>query len=816
MESKIYDLFISYKSENLNLASQLYERLAYEGFSVWFDKARLNPGCQWHIEIEEGCEASRIILPVLTPTWKESEWTKFETYGAEFVIPLLCKGNFEDAAPLPLREYQFLDFRQPDEESWNRLFASIRQYLRQEPHEKTQRLAFIPYAHNPYFVGREKSLLDIHEKLCRAPSTALTQVTAQAVSGLGGVGKTTLAREYAEKFWRLYCDILWVRADRPLALEFQRLAQELGLISERSQVPEDDARRAMQELSSRTRRLLIMDNAPDEESIQKWIPTTGHCRTLITSRFAGWSVAVQNIQVDVLELGPARELLLRRSGMPDSKENRAAADRLAQELGFLPLALEHAAAFVREASISFDQYLAYYSETRSRRDLTAQRVLGSTQYPESVATTWLVTIERLRPLARSILKLISFLVPDDIPRSIVKEAGDFLREGVLEIQPANEQDGIETSAYALDQALTELKGFSMVSLQQESLSVHRMVQAVQRDGLSDLLHRRWAERAVRAVNEVFPAPEYFNWPSCNRLIPHAQTLAPLIDQYGFDFPEASLLLNQAGYYLNERAQYAEAEPLFARALAIREKAPRAEHPDVATSLNNLALLYYNQGKYAEAEPLFARALAIVEKALGAEHPYVATSLNNLAALYNNQGKYAEAEPLYRRALAIVEKASGAEHQYVAHSLNNLAEIYRNQGKYAEAESLYERALAIYEKALGAEHPSVATSLNNLALLYYNQGKYAEAEPLFAQALDIYEKAVGAEHPDLANSLSNLAALYHNQGKNAEAEPLYRRALTILEKAFGAEHPNVATVLRNYSSLLRATDKESESPCGGAA
>jgi hypothetical protein len=248
------EFFISYKSENLNLASQLHERLIDEGFSVWFDKARLKPGCKWHAEIEAGCEASRIILPVLTPNWKDSEWTKFETYGAEFVIPLLCEDDFEDVAPLPLREYHYIDFRRPDRETWSKLFAGIRQYLDQEPPEKNRRLALVPYAHNPYFVGREKHLLDIHEKLCRAPSTTLTQGASQAVSGLGGVGKTTLAREYAEKFWRLYRNILWVRADRPIVLEFQRLAEELGLIRERSQDPDDDAQRAMRELSAQTRR----------------------------------------------------------------------------------------------------------------------------------------------------------------------------------------------------------------------------------------------------------------------------------------------------------------------------------------------------------------------------------------------------------------------------------------------------------------------------------------------------------------------------------------------------------------------------------
>ena len=124
---------------------------------------------------------------------------------------------------------------------------------------------------------------------------------------------------------------------------------------------------------------------------------------------------------------------------------------------------------------------------------------------------------------------------------------------------------------------------------------------------------------------------------------------------------------------------------------------------VAISLNNLAELYRNQGKYDEAEPLYQRALAIREKSLGSDHPDVATSLNNLAVLYSDQGRYDEAEPLYQRALAIREKSLGADHPDVATSLNNLAQLYHDQGKHAEAELLHQRALAIREKALRSDH-----------------------------------------------------------------------------------------------------------------
>ncbi len=168
-------------------------------------------------------------------------------------------------------------------------------------------------------------------------------------------------------------------------------------------------------------------------------------------------------------------------------------------------------------------------------------------------------------------------------------------------------------------------------------------------------------------------------------------------------------------------------------------------PRFATDLNNLALLYRDQGKYAEAEPLYKRALAIREKALGPEHPQTVLSFNNLALLYFNQGRYAEAEPLYQRALAIREKTLGPAYPRVATTLNNLAALYDTQGRYAEAEPLYQRALAIWEKTVGPDHPDVAAGLNNLAELYHAQGRYAEAEPLYQRSLVILENH-GGQNP----------------------------------------------------------------------
>jgi tetratricopeptide (TPR) repeat protein len=357
-------------------------------------------------------------------------------------------------------------------------------------------------------------------------------------------------------------------------------------------------------------------------------------------------------------------------------------------------------------------------------------------------------------------------------------------------------------------------GFTPKELAEAIDAWARAVEDNYEKGLAALYERRFAE-ASQLILKSIPSPP---GDLLKRYVPlaraeyeqghyaAAESFLRIVLAVHSDDP---MILNNLGLVLAKEGNYAEAEPLYQRALAIAEKGLGPNHPAVATKLNNLALLYYSQGKYAEAEPLYKRALAIDEKALGPNHPDVATNLNNLALLFKSQGKYTEAEPLYQRALAIDEKALGPYHPDVATAVNNLAGLYWSQGKYAEAEQLYQRALAIAEKALGPDHPDVARNLNNLAALYDAQGEYAEAEPLYKRALAIDEKVLGPNHPDMASMLNNLAEFYRAQGKYAEAEPLYKRALAINEKALGPYHPDVASILNNLAKLFNSQGKYTE-------
>jgi tetratricopeptide (TPR) repeat protein len=273
--------------------------------------------------------------------------------------------------------------------------------------------------------------------------------------------------------------------------------------------------------------------------------------------------------------------------------------------------------------------------------------------------------------------------------------------------------------------------------------------------------------------------------------------------------QGAYLANQALGPLRNLGNFAEAELLLRRALALDERSCGLNHPNVATCLNNLAALLQDTNRVPEAEMLYRRALAIDEQSFGANDPKVATCLNNLAALLHGTNRLQEAEVLYRRALGIDERSYGPNHPRVATHLNNLAQLLRATDRPDEAEPLYRRALAIDQEVLGPNHPRVAGHLNNLAQLLHSLDNLQEAESLYRRALSIDEDSFGQDHPRVATHLSNLATLLKDTDRLGEAEQLYRRALAIDEQSFGWDHPNVATDLNNLAALLEATHRLEE-------
>jgi len=493
---------------------------------------------------------------------------------------------------------------------------------------------------------------------------------------------------------------------------------------------------------------------------------------------------------------------LKPGASTENAKEAALAREISDEVGGLPLALDQAGAYIEETGCGLEDYLTLL---RQRFEDLAQRRGGvDSDHPVSVAATFAMSFDKLAkqdPAAAELLNPTAFLVPDAIPEEI-------FTEGAAEIGPVLQAAASDPVKW--DEAIAAALKYSLIERKPSKLlAVHPMVQAVARSRMSAEERSRWAEQVVRAVNAAFPDPEFAAWSKCERLTASAQACAVLLDEYHISSPEAARLLNQAAAYLNERARYAEAEPLYRRALGILEEMLGAEHPDVATSVNNLAQLLQATNRPGEAEPLMRRVLEFDEGSYGPNHPNVAIDLNNLAQLLKATNRLGEAEPLYRRALQIDEKALGPDNPNVAIRLNNLAMLMKTTNRLAEAEPLHRRALAIWENALGAEHPQVAAGLNNLAELLRVTNRLDEAEPLMRRALAIDEKSLGSGHPNVAIRLNNLAMLLQATNRLSEAEPLMRRALAIFQNSLGPEHPNTITVRENLAVLLRQVGKNAQ-------
>jgi tetratricopeptide (TPR) repeat protein len=709
----------------------------------------------------------------------------------------------------------------------------------------------VPYTKNPFFTNREAELAHLREAFTAGDDGGLM---LQALSGLGGVGKTQVAVAYALQHKNTYRAVFWLRAETEVELtrSFVEVARSLSLPQAGDPEPRKAVEAVLEWLCAHDGWLLIFDNADDPELLdRRYLPERPGGHVLITSRVRTFDRLgiPETMVLDVLSPDEARKFLLRRTKRKDVEgTEQEAVGELILLLGSLPLALEQAGAFMRETEMSFAEYLASYQTLRVK--LLDKSVVLVGDYKKSITTTWALNLQEARrqsPASTELLAACAFLSPDTIPREL-------FALGAEELGPdlASALAGMKANPVLFDQLLRPLVRYSLIrrNTKTGTYSIHRLLQEVQRQELGHDQEHVWAERVVKALSRAFPPfVDYPSWPLCSLLLPHAQAAARLIAKEGFNTPEAGRLLNQAGYYLMDRAGYAEAEPLLRQALAVREQALGKAHADYGQTLHNLALLYDRLARHDEAEPLYGEALAIREQALGPDHPDVATTLASLAALLDDRGRYAEAEGYFERAIAIRERANDyfrlavslscmavlrdhqgraaeagmlfqraletwkrapeRDHPSLASSLNNLAIHLVRQKRFTEAEPLYLRALEIWRKTLDADHPRMAACLNNLAVLYGHMKRYREAESLAEQARAIYQRLFGAEHPYIAASLDTLATLRTGQGRWKEAEKLYQVVLPMVEKLLGPDHRHTADVLENYAALLRQLGRTGE-------
>jgi tetratricopeptide (TPR) repeat protein len=824
-------VFISYCHADAEWLNRVTGALAPDvrngRIDAWDDR-RIEAGVRWEAEIHSAIDRARVALLLVTPRFLAS------SFIMEKELPriLAAVGDGLTVLWMPIEGI----FYGPDAPSavepitgFQAVGSPTRPLAGQSPEKQNETLLDLcrridrllgrirvprnlPFnSLGTLFKGREGAVDDLEHHLARHGSAAIVQ--PEAITGMGGIGKTRLAVEYAWRHQDDFDALLFVSAGSPedLATNFARLCgpDVLDLAEYRLGKQPEQYEAVLQWLQKNAGWLLIFDNVDTVAAVaavQALVPKLSGGQVVITSRIARWEGSVRALGLDLLSEEAAVDYLLERTaaGRQPQPDDEAQTRDLAQELGRLSLALEQAAAYINATHLSVAAYRGRWQSARDR--LLQYHDSLATHYPNSLAATWVASFEQLTENGRLLLGILAWLAAEPIPRTLLEAGGGPFAAGSKEELAEDRWPELVMDA---EDALADLTTYSLVAWNPEktTFSVHGLVQEVTRRNQAGEEQNLHAAAALRWVNRGFVGnpDDVRDWPRLEPLAPHARATVEETDRRNIPQP-TTRLMNHLGVFYWARAEWVKAEPLYRRALAIVEKSLSPDHPDVASALSNFARLLQDTNRLADAEPMMRRALAIDEKSYGPEHHKVAIRLNNLAQLLKATNRWADAEPLHRRALAIDEKSYGPEHPDVAIALSNLAVLLQDTNRLAEAEPLMRRALAIWEKSFGQDHPNVASALNNLAPLLLATDRLAEAEPMIRRALAIDEKSYGPDHPTVAIRLNNLALLLQSTKRLAEAEPLMRRALAIDEKSNGPEHPLVALRLNNLARLLQDTGR----------
>lgn len=840
-ESAHPKVFISYTHDSPDHKRRVFnlsERLRSDGIDSNIDQYESSPPEGWPRWMIKNIEQADFIVVVCTETYQRrvlgnemsgrglgARWegkliiqTLYEAAENSRVVPIVFSEEDVMYIPVFLRDVTY--FNPSIDENYSQLvhhLSAQHGYQRKLDSPKSQRRSksaalvapwSVPFPRNTFFTGRAGILRKLRSAFTNRGASS-SHITV--LSGLGGIGKTQTAVEYAYRHRNDYSAIFWVNSDTQelISADYKAIAELLHLPRKENDDPNTTVSSAKRWLENNTSWLVVYDNADEPDVLQDFMPNENQGHVLLTSRAQVFDSlgATTLIELDKMSSREASSFYKNRTGRAhfDSDESDAI-KQLSKELDYLPLALEQSAAFITRKRCSFRAYLESYKRRGLELLQRSRAVTG--RYPHSVATTWSLNFESVGAASSTsadLLKFCAFLSPDKIPLDLIVRAAPHLGSAL-----STRLKNLQNDDLVLNELLEPLTSYSLI--QQDpgarSFSIHRLVQTVLRTGLSDNAQREWAVRTIHALNDAFPKVEFMQWSLSEQLLPHVLVCAELVADMQLDLKEAADLLANVGRYLHKQAKDKEAERLHTQALLIRRKIFGNDHPDVASSLKNLGDVYSALRRYSDSERFHIEALAIREKLYGSEHADIAHSLNNLAIVYRIRGKLQEAERLHLRALAIRKKVHGEEHQYVGNSLSNLAALYASQKDYVKAEELYRQALSIRQTALGNDHVEVAHTLGLLANLCFMKGDYSSAEGFYKKALQIREKNFQPRHPQIAHTLNRLAEVYVKQSRYEEAVPLYRRAISIYQRS-----PSVTKVLakalEQYIFVLEETDRLSE-------
>jgi len=662
-------------------------------------------------------------------------------------------------------------------------------------------------ARNKNFTGRVDILARLREGAPGRPTVVLPEENPddplpQAVQGWGGVGKTAIAIEYAWRYRSDYDLVWWIPADQlpSVRASLASLAARLRLdpppaagIDGAINIVLDALRRG----DPYSRWLLVFDNADQPEDISDLIPS-GPGHVLITSRNHRWQSVINTVPMDVFARSESKEFLGKRVPRGLSE---ADADRLAEKLGDLPLALEQAGAMLSETGMPVDEYLRLLDEHVTRIMSEGK----SPDYPHPMTAAWklsVASLEQRLPEARELLRCCAFFGPEPIPRNVFRRGASSIRTQVSRVI---------ADPILLARAIRELGRYALVTLDGQSVLVHRLIQALLRDELTageQADYRHDAQLILAAAAPANP-DDAKSWTAFGQLLPHVNSDSTELPKSRE--PAVRDLARSMMRYLYQSGDYTSASELSDRFIEQWAKDSGPENADVLRAQRHQGNVLRLLGRYPDSFKLTEETLRSCRATMGESDPTTLSMRAAFGADLRARGDFLAAQELDARSRVLHEEEYGAEDSRTLRLVASLALDYGLNSEYATAKDLYQRIFLLMSKP-DSDSTAVDVLQAYVGMMWTLRllGLYQEAYDVGQEAMDYGRdpEGLGAEHLATLRSVNGFTIVSRRlPDKRAEAVTLARDTLDLSSRLFGEGHPDTLAIAVSLSNLLRTVGRE---------